>query len=151
MRQDEQGPSIRAAEQHLDRTFRHIDLPDLLSIRRIDQHLAIGDIDISIARHRQTFTAAIGEQLQVGDAAIIPHQPAIDAAFRFIADISAASRLGRDKTICVQIGGEAPSGAVRRPLLEGAAEGRNTLPSGETYSRLLAAPMSWANISLKVV
>ena len=48
MRQDEQIPSIRAAEQDLQRPLRHIDLAQLFSIGRVHQHLAIGDINIAI-------------------------------------------------------------------------------------------------------
>ena len=69
MGEDKQGPPIRAAEQDLQRPLRHVDAADLFAVRRIDQHLAIGKIDIAVTSFISTAT---GIYFGNGDGTLAP-------------------------------------------------------------------------------
>lgn len=66
VREDKKRLAIWAAEEELQWALGDVDLRGLLAIRRVDEDLAVGDIDISVPVAGDAFTAAPGEQFYIG-------------------------------------------------------------------------------------
>ena len=73
MRKDEERFSIRAAEDELQRTLGHIDLRDLLAGWRVDEDLAVGDINIAVAVDGYTFASTLRKSLEICECAVRVH------------------------------------------------------------------------------
>jgi hypothetical protein len=109
MRKDKECFSICAAEDELQWTLRHVDLRDLLAGWRVDEDLAVGDIDIAIAIDGCTFASTLRKGPEVSECAVRVHFGAVGDVFRLAADIDALPWLGGEKAIGVEIVAEAPA------------------------------------------
>src|SRR5260370_24107833 len=122
MRKDKECFSSCAAEDELQGTLRHVDLRDLLAGRRIDEDLAVGDINIAVAIDGCTFASTLRKRLEVAKCAVRVHFGAVGDVFRLAADIDALPWLAGEKTVGVEIVAEAPARCIGgRALLKNAA------------------------------
>ena len=95
VREDEQRAPVRAAEQELQRPLGHVDAADFLAVGRVDEHLAVGDVDAPVRTDRDALAAAVGERLQVGDRAAGADQAAVGRDLRSVGHEDARARAWR--------------------------------------------------------
>ena len=68
--QDEKRFAVCASEYKLERTFGHIDLRDLFAFPRVDEDLAVGNIDVPVTVHGYAFASTLCEGLEIRQCAI---------------------------------------------------------------------------------
>jgi hypothetical protein len=116
--------SVRA-EDELQRAFGHVDLRDLIASRRIDEDLAVRDVDIAVEIDSYAFAAALHKGLEVCERAIKVYPRVVGDVCRLAADIHVLTRLGYEETVCVKVVAKAPAyGIARGALLKGTARGQ---------------------------
>ena len=126
MCQDEKRFAILAAEDKLQRALGDVDLGDLLSSRRIDEYLAVGNVDIALRIGGYAFAAAVHKRLEIGERAVGVNGGAVRDVFGLAADKDVLAWLCFQKPIGVEVVAETPArGVAGGPLLEDTACGQN--------------------------
>lgn len=71
--ENEQRMAAGAPKDDIDRTFRHVDPPNLLARMVVDENLSVGHIHIAFAVDGDAFPAALRKGLQIAERAIGVH------------------------------------------------------------------------------
>src|SRR6266545_4221443 len=109
MGEDEQRAAIGCAEYDASRPLRYVDLTDQLAGRRVNEHLPVGDVNISSAIDRNAFSATLRERLEIAERPVGPDGPAVGAVLCVAHDVRTLSRERSDEAVSVECVRPAPA------------------------------------------